>query len=167
MSKSSSNIHFSNLVTFQNVIETMCNLQIINSNYILNYHYADYVKDGSKNRFIINDVYNRNITFTSNLYSSNIITSNLNVIGDTTILNTTLYETEQLQVANDTTATAMIVRQLGFNQNVAEFYYNNNNPAFVIKNNGFVGINKNPNDIIENFDVLKCLCQFSVSIFSG
>ena len=235
MSRSSSNIIFSNLVSFQNVINTLCNLEIINSNYIYNHLFADYVKDGrTSNRFIINDVYNRNATFTSNLITSNfitsnlsiygnndlpslyinqfnqnenlveiysnghpaliissngnisinkndegliekleilgnmrieghiypevddsfnlgninhrwkdlylsgnLITSNLSVIGDTTVLNTTVYQTEQLQVINDTTATTMIIKQLSPFYNVGEFY-NSNNPAFIISSNGIL-----------------------------
>ena len=152
MSKSSSNIIFSNLITYQNIIETLSNLEIINSNYIYNYLYLDYVKDGKINRFIINDIYDGNLTITSNLITSNITTSNLNVIGDTTILNTTLYQTEQLQVINDTTAPSLIIKQLNNNQNVAEFYDNGINPSLIISSNGFIGINKISN-INENLDI--------------
>ena len=75
MSRSSSNIIFSNLVTFQNIDQTLSNFQLI----------------GSSNRFITNDMYEGSITVTNSLITSNIITSNLKVIGDTTTLNTTVF----------------------------------------------------------------------------
>jgi hypothetical protein len=132
------------------------NLSLTNSNNIANYISSnsnifnnrlitlnintDTITQGSSNRFIVNDIYNRNITFTNSLFSSNIITSNLSVIGDTTTLNTTIYQTEQLQVVNDTTATAMIVKQVNTNRNVAEFYHQNNLLGLIINSNGNVGI---------------------------
>ena len=123
MSKSSSNIIFSNLITFQNIDKTLCNLKSVNFDNLI----SDYVKIGSSNRFITNDIYDRDINFTKTLFSSNIITSNLSVIGDTTILNTTLYETEQLQIVNETNATAIITKQKNINYNVVEFYNDNEN----------------------------------------
>jgi len=101
---------------------------------------TDTITQGSSNRFIVNDIYNRNITFTNNLISSNITTSNLNVIGDSTVLNTTIYQTEQLQVVNDTTSTALIVKQVNINKNVGEFYYQNNQLGLIINSNGNIGI---------------------------
>jgi len=250
MSRSSSNIIFSNLVTFQNIINTLSNLEIINSNYIHNHLFSDYIKTGSCNRFIINDVYDRNATFTSNIITSNfitsnlsiygsndlpslyinqyntnenileiysndnpaliissngniainknyqelieqleilgnfkieghiypeiddsfnlgkitnrwkdlylsgnLITSNLSVIGDSTVLNTTVYQTEQLQVVNDTTATPIIIKQLSPYYNVAEFY-NSNNPALIIGSNANIGINRFVSDTDEKVEIL-------------
>ncbi len=148
MSRSSSNIIFSNLITQQNVIENLCNLQIINSNYIMNYHYLDYVKDGKINRFIKNDIYDGNLTITSNL-----TTSNLNVIGDTTILNTTLYQTEQFQVISDTNAPAILIRQNNNFQNVAEFYQSTN-PSLILNPSGSILINRlNDVDVIEKLEL--------------
>ena len=132
------------------------NLSLTNSNNLANYTFnnsnifntrlanlninTDTITQGSSNRFIVNDIYNRNITFTNTLFSSNITTSNLSVIGDTTTLNTTIYQTEQLQVVNDTTATAMIVKQVNTNRNVAEFYYQNNQISLLINSSGHIGI---------------------------
>ena len=148
MSRSSSNIIFSNLITQQNVIQNLSNLEIINSNYIMNYHYLDYVKDGKNNRFIINNVYDGNLIVTSNL-----TTSNLNVIGDTTILNTTLYETEQFQVVNETDATAIFICQNNTNNNIAEFY-SQINAALIISSNGNVIINKEDEETVEKLELL-------------
>jgi len=100
---------------------------------------TDTLIQGVNNKFIINDIYNNNITFTNNLISSNIICSNLTVIGDTTIFNTPIYETEQLQVINDTTATSLIVKKSNNNKNIAEFY-NKNQISFIISSNKNVGI---------------------------
>ena len=132
-----------------NILFNTCyDMDVVNSNNLRDYTSntsisinTDTLIQGSSNRFIVNDIYNRNITFTNSLFSSNIITSNLSVIGDTTTFNTTIYQTEQLQVVNDTTATSMIVKQLSPTQNVAEFY-NNTNPSLVISSNGCIGINK-------------------------
>ncbi len=68
------------------------------------------------------------------------IFGNLQITGDTTILNTTLYQTEQLEVRNDTIATAMVIKQVNTSKNVVEFYNNETNLALVINNIGNVGI---------------------------
>ena len=133
--------HFSNLsLTNSNNLAnyTSNNSNIFNNR--LNSINTDTIIQGTSNRFIVNDIYNRNITFTNTIFSSNITTSNLNVIGDTTTLNTTIYQTEQLQVVNDTTATAMIVKQVNVNRNVAEFYYQNNLMGLIVNSNGNVGL---------------------------
>ena len=148
MSRSSSNIIFSNLITQQNIIENLSNLQIINSNYIMNYHYLDYVKDGQINRFIINNVYDGDLTITKNL-----TTSNLNVIGDTTILNTSVYQTEQFQVINETDAPAILIRQNNINNNIADFY-RQNDPALIISSNGNIIINKEDEEAVEKLEMV-------------
>jgi hypothetical protein len=148
--------YFANLslTNSNNLINYSSNISLTNSNNLANYVLnnsnifnnklnsinTDTLTQGSSNRFIVNDIYNRNITFTNNLITSNITTSNLNVIGDSTVLNTTIYQTEQLQVVNDTTATALIVKQVNINKNVGEFYYQNNLLGLVINSNGNVGI---------------------------
>jgi len=158
------NTNISNVFTTSNVFENHSNIlfkassntSLNNSNDLFNYSSnnsntfntrlntlninTDTITQGSSNRFIVNDVYNRNVEFTGLLKSSNIITSNLSVIGDTTTLNTTIYQTEQLQVVNDTTATAMIIKQVNSTQNVAEFYYQNINLGMIINSNGNIGI---------------------------
>ena len=103
---------------------------------------TDTITIGSNNRFISNDIYNRNIIFTQNLTTSNITTNNLTIIGDTTVLNTGVYQTKQLQIINDTTASPFIIKQLNTNYNIAEFYANNIS-AFLISSNGNIGANNN------------------------
>ena len=147
------NLNISNIFVSSNVFDNRSNnlfnytsnLSFTNSNLFntrlttLNIN-TDTITQGSSNRFIVNDIYNRDITFTGALISSNITTSNLSVIGETTTFNTTIYQTEQLQVVNDTTATAMIVKQVNINRNVAEFYHQNNQLSLLINSNGNIGI---------------------------
>ena len=118
------NYDYSNII-YSNVFSNSSNFLINSINDKYNSLNTDIIPIGSSNRFITNDIYNRNINFTGILTASNIIASNLNVIGDTSVFNTTIYQTEQLQVVNDTTATAMVVKQLNSNYNICEFYYNN------------------------------------------
>jgi len=103
---------------------------------------TDTITIGSNNRFISNDIYNHNIIFTQNLTTFNITTNNLTIIGDTTVLNTSVYQTKQLQIINDTTASPFIIKQLNTNYNIAEFYANNIS-AFLISSNGNIGANNN------------------------
>jgi len=113
---------------------------------------TDTIPLGTSNRFITDDVYNRNITFTGDVVSSNIITSNLIVRGDYSTFETTVYQTEKLEIINDTTATSFTAKQMRFNQNVAEFY-NSNNLTVVIGSNANVGINKNNPNATYKLDV--------------
>ena len=136
----SSNIIYSNV--FINTSNDLNNS--INNKY--NSFNTDTIPIGTSNRFITNDIYNRNVNFTGILTASNIITSNLNVIGDTSVFNTTIYQTEQFQVVNDTTATAMVVKQLNSNNNICEFYYNNQ----VITNISLTGTGNSINTTVDN-----------------
>ena len=127
--------------------------KFINSNFIQTSISTDFIKAGASNKFIVNDRYENDITFKKNVFSSNIITSNLFVIDKYTVLNTTIYETEQLQVVNNTTAPALVIKQIETNQNVAEFY-NNTNPSLIIDNigNTIFGGNLIPNSN-ENYNL--------------
>jgi hypothetical protein len=117
--------------------------KLFNSTNQLNYRIdtlnSDYIYNGNYNRFIVNDIYDRSVYFTQNLYASNIIASNLSVIGDSTIFHTSVYQTEQLQIVNDTSATSLVVKQTNGNQNVAEFY-NGGNINLIINSNGNIGV---------------------------
>ena len=133
MSKSSSNIIFSNLVTFKNIDQTLSNFQLI----------------GSSNRFITNDRYEGSITITNSLFTSNITTSKLNVLGDTTILNISVYKSEQLEVLNEASATAVKIMQKNKNYNILEVINSNNDISFIIDKNSNIGIGiANPEELL-------------------
>ena len=70
---------------------------------------------------------------------ANLTTSNLTVMGDTTILNTISSNTEQMVINNAGTGPALKVTQSG-NYPVAEFYDNESGLAMTIANNGNIGI---------------------------
>jgi len=91
------------------------------------------------NRFIVNDTYNRDVNMTGIITTSNLICSNLNVIGDTTTFNTTIYITEKTEINNNTNATAMIVKQVNTTKNLFESY-NSSSLSFTINSNGNIGI---------------------------
>jgi hypothetical protein len=103
------------------------------------------IPNDTNKRFIVNDNYNRDITFTGILTTSNLITSNINVIGDATTLNTTVYITEKAEVENNTNATAMIVKQINQTKNLLEMY-NQSSLSFIINSNGNIGIGGNANN---------------------
>ncbi len=64
------------------------------------------------------------------------ITSNLKIIGSNVFtIETNVYQTEQLEIINDASATSLKVVQKSLNQNVAEFY-NDTNLTFIINSNG-------------------------------
>jgi hypothetical protein len=132
------NYDYSNII-YSNVFSNSSNFLNNSINDKYNSLNTDTIPIGTSNRFITNDIYNRNVNFTGVLTASNIIASNLSIIGDTSIFNTTIYQTEQFQVVNDTTATAMIVKQANSNNNICEFYYNNQ-LGVVINSNGNIGI---------------------------
>jgi hypothetical protein len=80
------------------------------------------------------------LSVSGDIYSGSTITaSNLQIIGDTTVLNTTVTTTEQFSVSNDGTGPALIVKQTGFNH-IAQFY-DDNNLMMILANDGKVGIN--------------------------
>jgi len=133
------NYDYSNII-YSNILLQQSNNLYSFTNTSLNSINTDTIPIGTSNRFITNDIYNANLTINGILNTSNLITSNLSVIGDSTTLNTTVYQTEQLQIVNDTTATSLIVRQVNTNNNVAEFYFNNTNSGLVINKSGNIGI---------------------------
>ena len=112
------------------IIQTSNNLNILNT---------DTIQIGSSNRFITNNTYDHDITFTRRIITSNITTSNLNIIGSITTISTSNYQTEQIQIINDSTATPLMARQINFNKNVVEFY-NDSELTFIVSSNANVGI---------------------------
>ena len=155
------------LTTIDSLIDYQSNIldnKIINNvnqlNFKINSLNSDYIYNGNINRFIVNDIYDRDITFKENVFASNIITCNLSVIGDSTTFHTSVYQTEQLQIVNDTSATSLIIKQVNGFQNVAEFY-NGGNLNFIINSNGDIGAGLiNPKYKFDIYGSLNCKSLF-------
>ena len=89
---------------------------------------------GTTNKFIINNEYNNNLTINGTLTANN-----LNVNGTTTLINTTTYQTENLEIISQATdGPAIKVVQNG-TQDIAQFFNGSTN-ILTIKNGGSVGI---------------------------
>jgi len=136
----SSNIIFSNVLS--NSSNSLINL---NNSKFNSSNSTDLIKIANK-RFITNDIYNRPATFSGILESYNLTTSNLNVIGDYTNFNTTIYQTEQLFIENSCNYPAMIIKQMNINKNVAEFYNSN----YSITNVSVSGTGNSINNVIND-----------------
>jgi len=153
----SSNLDFntSNYISrTSNVISTTLNNRINDSsNYVLqtsniisnniNNINADNVANGANNRFIVNNIYDRDINVLGKITAID-----LEITGNSTILKTDVYVTEQLEVINTDGNTAFSVKQdnvLGDIVNIS----NKVNEVFAIINNGYVGIGTtNPSSIL-------------------
>ena len=93
------------------------------------------IADGTSNKFIKYDIYQGNLTVTGILNASN-----LNITGNTTIINTNTYTTENLEIVTDANdgISALKVTQKG-GLNIAEFYDTDSN-VLIIQKGGNVGI---------------------------
>jgi len=96
-------------------------------------------KNNSRNKFIIDNVYNDNLLLNGTLT----INSNLIVYGDTTILNTDIYISEKINISNYDNDTALYIRQFGDiipnNTDILRIDYNENT-LLTILNSGSIGI---------------------------
>jgi hypothetical protein len=96
---------------------------------------ADNIASGTEKKFIINDIYDGNLT----------INSNLIVHGLSTTLNTDVYTTERLEISNTKlTSTALEVNQINSATKILSAFTTGagKNEIFTITTNGRVGINK-------------------------
>ena len=132
--------------------------QYITSNFIYNSLSADFVTSGTSNKFIVNNIYNDDITFSKNVFLSNLYVRG---IFNTTV-NTTSYLAEKIEINNLGIETALKVIQLSSNKNIAEFYNNISNLSLVVSGIGNIGIGKNNpqfkldiNGIINASDIYK------------
>ena len=99
-------------------------------------------------RFIINNAYNNNLSVYGNLT----ITSNLIVLGASTMLETEIYTTERLEIMNaNTTSRALVVKQNDIINDIIQAS-NSSNTVFTITNRGDVRVAGN--FIRNNRDVL-------------
>ena len=96
---------------------------------------TDNIASGTQKKFIINDIYDGNLT----------INSNLIVHGLSTTLNTDVYTTERLEISNtNLTSTALEVNQINSATKILSAFTTGagKNEIFTITTNGRVGINK-------------------------
>ena len=101
---------------------------------------ADEIADGDSNKFIINGAYTGDVNIIGTLTADN-----LNIVGDTTTINTVTYQTENLEIV--TTApdgAAFRISQTGTGEhNLFEASFEGNT-KMVIESSGQVGIGKTP-----------------------
>jgi hypothetical protein len=94
------------------------------------------IADGTSHRFIINDIYNTDLTVAGTL-----TTSNLHVIGTTTVINTTKYETENIEITSTALdGPSLLIAQTGNGSNNLVTATFNDSNVFVIKSSGNIGI---------------------------
>jgi hypothetical protein len=145
VSSISSSTNNGNIVDTSNLISDRITILDSNvSNYVLsssnsisgklNTLTTDTLTLGTTNKFIINNEYNNNLTINGTLTANN-----LNVNGTTTLINTTTYQTENLEIISQATdGPAIKVVQNG-TQDIAQFFNGSTN-ILTIKNGGSVGI---------------------------
>ena len=105
---------------------------------------ADSIANGNINKFIINNKYQNDLEIIGDLTASNLI-----IYGEKTILYTDIYTTEQLEIENKGTGSALSVKQLNTSYDIFNAS-NNNSEVFTILNNGNVGIGtQNPSAKLE------------------
>jgi hypothetical protein len=94
----------------------------------------DDLKDGSKNRFVIDNNYKGNFNVEGTLSACNLV-----IEGDTTVLNTSLYQTEKMEITNDASGPALKITQ---NTNTGDVLqvYTNDTIALSVIHGGSVGI---------------------------
>lgn len=100
----------------------------------------DFINDGTSNRFILNDVYDGDL----NVMKLLTVGSNITVSGDTTVIDTIVYQMNNMYISNPDTNTALSITQNSIFDILK--ICNSNNTAMYIGNNTFTGINnENPN----------------------
>ena len=104
----------------------------------------DDINQGTSNIFIVNNNYKGNLNIEGTLSACNLI-----IEGDTTVLNTSVYQTEKLEITNSGAGPVLKITQFG-NQNIFEIY-DDDDIIFKIIDGGNIGI-KNANPIYD-FDV--------------
>jgi hypothetical protein len=135
------NNNFGNNTSFTDILSSYFNYVTQNT---------DIIAEGIHNKFIIDNVYN------NSLYVDGTITaSNLFVLGANTILNTTSYQTSELQIINNNPYPSLIVDQTGISKDNLNIINNGSN-ILLISSNGNVGIGViNPKNTLEvNGDII-------------
>ena len=95
----------------------------------------DNVRPGTSNKFIVNNNFNGNLNINGILSACNLV-----IEGETTTLNTTLYQTERFELFNQNTGPAFKITQVG-SKDIFQIYQDSTS-VFTIDSNRHVGINK-------------------------
>jgi hypothetical protein len=105
---------------------------------------ADQITDGTTKRFIISNTYNNDL-----IVKGKLTASNLDIIGETTTIKTSTYQTENLEIITQATdGPAFKIIQNG-SQNLVDMYDTNSN-VFTITKAGRIGIaNTNPSEKLD------------------
>jgi uncharacterized membrane protein len=100
---------------------------------------------------------------------STLFTSNITVLGDYTVLNTTTSNTEQVDINNSGTGPALQVRQTG--QQPVAYFYDDNNIALTVADGGFVGVGTTnpayPCEIIGTLNINGSIYQNGAPLITG
>jgi hypothetical protein len=132
------NTRFSTYIldTSNNIVKQIIHTsnQVVDCINVLSHLTVDMVQQGTSNKFIVNNEYSSNLTILGTLTASN-----LNVIGTTTTINTTSYQTENLQIVSQATDGPCLKVVQNGTQDIAQFYDGNTN-VLTISDGGNVGI---------------------------
>jgi len=166
----SSNIANSHKNNLYNIFDTRINNDIVrSSNYIMStsniisnriYNLnTDMIRNtGSRNKFIVDNTYNNNLSINGDLT----VRDNLIIEGATTTLNTTVYTAERLEVTNNALYPAIIIRQ-----NTPDYAYileaknKDNINILTLSYNGDININGNYKS--NNIDVIVNTSNYVLS----
>ena len=143
------NDHDTNFTNTSNWITGTSN---VISNRITNLN-ADSIANGTTKKFIVNNTYDTNLLVTGMLTASN-----LNIIGTSTTINTTTYQTENMEILTSAIdAPALTITQSGTGlHDVMKATFNSSNSLLVLKSNGNMGIGiTNPSQKLEVVGTVK------------
>ena len=106
---------------------------------------ADDIADGAKKKFLLQDTGDK-YKFDNELQINNTLTvQNLHVQGTSTIIETAIYRSENLEIISDTPTTALTVKQYG-EGNIISLTNVTSNEALVINKSGHIGIATSASD---------------------
>lgn len=109
---------------------------------------ADDIADGTKRKFLLQNGSGTKYKFDNELQINNTLTvQNLLVQGTSTIIETAVYRSENLEIISDTPTTALAVKQYG-EGNIISLTNVASNEALVINKSGHIGIATSPSDDI-------------------
>ena len=126
----------------------------------------DNIRNGTSNRYIINNVYDRDLTISCNLYASN-----LSIVGNETVMMTSTINTNSLEIISASFAPALTVTQLNPKYNILEAYNHQSNIVFAVGQKsiqiGQSNVNSQPVELIQNYIHYKFASQSAITTDSS